>query len=194
MKPANYPNGNGTRTVDSQHGAFVALNAYQNVMNYFEMVADIYESTAVEMAGQTPSMVNTFTHNAEVAAVNAHNGRKDAMRLHWEQFGKATVWGLAGILAMSTGPAGMLPIVIGQSLFGGALDAAWMPGHKKRDVHKSSRNATADWLATRAQFPIGKAGDHAATVVHHFGGLSATDPDTAKHMQQWIELQDPGFR
>jgi len=194
MKPANYPNGNGTRTVDSQHGAFVALSAYQNVMNYFKMVADIYESTAVEMAGQTPSMVSAFTHNADVAAVIAHNARKDAVWLHWEQFAKSTFFGAFGVLAMSTGPVGMAVVAAGQTLTGGALDFAWKPGHNKRDVHKSSRNATADWLATRAQFPIGKAGDDAATVVHHFGGLKAIDSDIAKHMHQWMELQDPGFR
>jgi len=162
------------------------------------MLADIYESAAVEMEGRTEAMVNMFTHNSEVAAVNAHNRKKAETLLHWEHFAQNVGFGLAGVFAMSAGPVGMAAVMVIGAVTAEGLDAQYKEDHiGKRDVSKYSGNATADWLATRAQFPIGEAGDDAATIVHHFGGLNATEHDVgqvSKHLYQWLALQDSGFQ
>jgi len=153
---------------------------------------------AIEQQALTPTMISLFTHNAEVAMVTEHNRLAVEKAYHWERFGFNTFLGLAGILSMAAGPAGIpiMGVVFATEAGGGELlDQAYK--HKnigKRDIPKVS---TQDWTTLRAQFPSGLAGDDAAKFIHRFGGLNATHDDIgdiSKHLYSWLTLQDTGFQ
>jgi len=196
MKLANFPH--GTRTEQSQRDAYVILVSIQNIANFFHMQRRIFLDLAIEMEGLTPTMISLFTHNREVAAVSENNRHKTELAQHWERFAMNTFFGLAGVFSMAAGPAAipLMAIIAAEGAISGELlDQAYK--HKKIGKRAVSNSSTPDWQATRAQFPIGAAGDDAAKFIHHFGGLNATQDDidqVSKHLYSWLTLQDAGFQ